>query len=324
MVLFYFRFSFVHLISQPLTTKSNQTKSSKTSARGRTGGFLRNLPWDGIIYLGASGTGILLTVLLAQSYEKTAVKDIYSVTFYLSFALYGTIDTVSYLKKGFVCEKLLKFLSLFIALVVDAVLYIENLQTGHVADVLQMATIITAALSTIGAFFNNSMALMVGITLTLHGTWMLHSASLDTIEGSWIGIYFCWHLIVISLAFFIIIIIKTKRSAPELKSTETDSKFSSLKSAISTPSTQLTDSEIEKGSNNLMDNSFLQKQMPVYNVSSDAPLAGLSVLPSGSSADSNANSTINKNVTSTSRDWAKPIHDKGMKLFSFVPVIWHF
>ena len=115
---------------------------------------MRHLPWDGIIYLGCSGTGILLTVLLAQNYEKTAVKDIYSVTFYLTFALYGIIDTIAYLKKSFVlCEKLLKFLSLFVALIVDAVLYVENLQTGHIGDVLQMATIVAAVFSTLGAFF---------------------------------------------------------------------------------------------------------------------------------------------------------------------------
>ena len=313
----YFRFSYVHLLSKAFS--SSQKAGLKPA--NKPSGFLSKLPWDGIIYLGSSGTGILLTVLLAQSYEKTAVKDIYSVTFYLSFALYGTVDTISYLKKGFVCEKFLKFLSLFVALIVDAVLYIENLQAGHVADFLQMATIIAAAFSTIGAFFNADLALLVGIALTLHGTWLLHSAGIDKTESSWIGIYFCWHLIIISLVFFIIMIIKSRKSSTEASKglISSDSKFSSLKSAISTPSTALTSAEDRSNSTDHLDSSFLQKQMPVFS-NSKAPVAGLSVLPSASSAASsacveNGNSTKNSIV----RDWAKPTLsvEKGNNIFFF-------
>ena len=232
--------------------------------------MLRSLPWDGIVFLGSAGTGIILTVLLSDNQEKTALNDIYLVTFYVAFSLYGIIDIVTHFRKGLKCEKLVKTFSLGTALVVEAVLYILRVEDGNMANILQMATIVVAAISAFGAFFDVHANIVLGISLLLQGTWLLQISG-EIKETEWIQIYFSWHLIIISLVFFILILVR--ESADKTGDLDnTNSKFSSLKSKLSNPSTHLTDTE-----HNSLDNSFLQKQMPVYS-NTEIP-SGLSVLP---------------------------------------------
>ena len=236
--------------------------------------ILRNLPWDGIIYLGASGTGILLTVLLSSNYERTAINDLYLVTFYVAFAPHGILDIIAYFKKGLKCEKLLKTFSLGTALCVHAALFIMQARHGRIADVLQMSAIIVSVFSAFGTFFVRHAAVVLGMSLMVQGTWLLQMVG-ELEEGSeWAQIYFAWHLLVISLIFTTILLFKERR---EILKVQTDQeKFASLKSKTSNTTTTTTAPHVDTSMGKL-DESFLRKQMPVY--SNTTIPSGLVVLP---------------------------------------------
>ena len=243
------------------------------SLEGRSSGsknrsLLRTLPWDGILFLGCSGSGIILTVLLSSNYDQTAVSDLYTLTFYVAWSLYGVLDVFAYFRR---LSRLpaLRQLALCSALATEAVLYILPLQAGNMADILQMAAIVVSAIAAFGAFIEPKCNIVVAISLMLQGTWRIHTTG-GMEQSEWIQIYFSWHLLVISFTYFVLVIVQGRRENKNTDESTTDeSKFASLKSSV--PSTVTTDSPL--------DESFLQKQMPVYSASA-APPSGLSVLPS--------------------------------------------
>ena len=249
--------SYVYIYGEP----ENQ-ENLKTAKMEKQRNLLWNLPWDGVVFLGLSGTGIILTVLLSPHHEKMAAGDLNLVTFYIGFSLYGILDIIINFNKEIQHQTLLRYLCLGVALMVNGVLHIQEVQKGRMADVLTMVTIAVALFSILVITMGIKANALLVICLMLQGTWRMHSAFIE--DHEWTQLYFSWHLIIISLAYLVLISIQRQKEV-SLDSECHESKFSSLQSQ-STHRTEVKD----------LNYSFLEKQMPVY-CTTGAP-SGLSVL----------------------------------------------
>ena len=282
----YFRLSYVHLSGQDPSDRRRQL------SKGRHLSLLQQLPWDGLVYLGASGSGILATVLLSSTnmveQQRTTLHDLYLVTFYVAFAPVGILDIIAFFKKGLKCERLLKTFALGTALCVHAALFIIQARHGRMADVLLMAAIVISVIAAFAGFLAPQAHIVLGLSMTVQGTWLLQMSSSEAVEegSEWVTIYFAWHLLVVSFIYTVLLLLKERRENLKLLENDQD-KFASLKSKTSNTSTQLTEAPpttnaIEEG---IMNDSFLRKQMPVYNSNSSAIIpSGLIVLPDQATA----------------------------------------
>ena len=326
-----------NLISDRLAASGRKPQGGGCSSWRKLGGCsLAALPWAGLVTLATAGTAILLTVIIsppsaatsaamfeetgdeAAAWDASPTNSLSLVTTYLAFSLSGLLEVGRYFRPLSVGRSPhLVSMSRCLAYLVEAILLLGGNHQLEADRGLQLLAAFAGCLAAGLEVWRPVARVVTAATSLLQGTWLLHHhhhvvSTSVTSEAGWTRLYFAWHIITISVLYSTVaalVLRRTGRAAEDIEAKGDRGlgkgpadreqagrqQFSSLRSVPGTTSTLVS---VVSRPDSELDESFLQKQMPVYS-NTMVPTTGLSVLPSSNSNHNNKNNISRDILTTT-------------------------